>query len=350
MNKNPLVSVIIPLYNCEDRIIRCVNSVLNQTYKNIEVIVIDDGSTDNSLEVIRNGISDPRLKIYTQENHGVSYTRNRGIDIALSNDTEGWIAFVDSDDYIDINAINECFESIDFDSIDLIHFGRKFVRKNKTNNDCNGVRTLVDQKEALALMMNGLLSSKACNGNWLYFATAGIYKKSIIRETGFRFNESLDLGEDAFFVLEYLTMCTNIFLVNLPLYIWVDKDNSLSHLKGNNYIARFLKEWQSLWPMMLDLILKYNDCLLNNIFAKWNISYFNNFLNKSAKLNLNYTDVKRFLKKILSQDEMLQFVYCQKIQALHEKIARLMLKSRSAFVSYVVIKAIRLVNGYWRVK
>lgn len=121
MNQNPLVSVIIPLYNCEDRIIRCVNSVLNQTYKNIEVIVIDDGSTDNSLEVLKNGISDSRLKIYTQDNHGVSYTRNRGIDIALSNDTEGWIAFVDSDDYIEPNTFYYSLTS-GVESYDLIHY------------------------------------------------------------------------------------------------------------------------------------------------------------------------------------------------------------------------------------
>ena len=65
-----LVSVIVPMYNCEDRILRCVNSILNQTYENIEVIVIDDGSTDKSLEVLSSGIRDSRLKIFHQENTG----------------------------------------------------------------------------------------------------------------------------------------------------------------------------------------------------------------------------------------------------------------------------------------
>ena len=103
LQQQALVSVVIPVFNCEDRIVQCVNSVLNQTYRNIEVIIIDDGSTDKSSEILKKEISDKRIRFFSQENHGVSYTRNRGINLAKGK----WVSFVDADDYIEKNTIEK---------------------------------------------------------------------------------------------------------------------------------------------------------------------------------------------------------------------------------------------------
>ena len=88
-----MISIIIPVYNKSHYIVGTLQSAINQTYKDWEAIVIDDGSTDNSAEMIRS-ISDPRIHFYQQENHGVSYTRNRGIHMAKGE----FIALLDADD------------------------------------------------------------------------------------------------------------------------------------------------------------------------------------------------------------------------------------------------------------
>ena len=113
-----LVTVIIPLYNCEDQIKRCIDSILAQTYKNIEVVVIDDGSTDNSYDVVAN-MNDPRIRLYTQENHGVSYTRNKGMDLAKGE----WLTFVDSDDYIEPDMIERMLSVPGINELNIVSCG-----------------------------------------------------------------------------------------------------------------------------------------------------------------------------------------------------------------------------------
>ena len=90
------VTIIIPVYNAEKTIEKCISSVLNQTYKNLEILVIDDGSKDNSFEVIKS-IDDPRIKAIKKKNEGVAVTRNKGIKMALGK----YIMFIDNDDFID---------------------------------------------------------------------------------------------------------------------------------------------------------------------------------------------------------------------------------------------------------
>lgn len=94
---NPLVSVIIPVYNVEKYLRRCLNSVIDQEYKNIEIILVNDGSTDNSLEMaISYKEKDKRIKVFSQENQGLSAARNTGLDKSQGE----YIIFIDSDDYV----------------------------------------------------------------------------------------------------------------------------------------------------------------------------------------------------------------------------------------------------------
>jgi len=107
MKKNELISVIVPAYNEEKRIKKCVDSILNQTYKNLELIVINDGSTDNTIDIL-NGINDTRLKIITIKNHGQGYARNLGIKKSKGK----LITFVDSDDYISVTMIDKLYSNL----------------------------------------------------------------------------------------------------------------------------------------------------------------------------------------------------------------------------------------------
>ena len=113
--ENPLISIVVPVYNCEQYISECIDSILGQTYTNIQLILVDDGSTDNSLAICENYLDrDRRVLLISQENLGVSMARNAGLDAA-----EGaYIGFVDSDDFIDRKMYEKLFSLIRRDCSD----------------------------------------------------------------------------------------------------------------------------------------------------------------------------------------------------------------------------------------
>ena len=113
-------SIIVPIFNCQKYLTKCINSLRNQTYKNLEIICIDDGSTDNSKQIIEEfSKQDKRIKLITQQNQGVSVARNNGIKIA----TGEYIMFVDADDWLDFNTCEILYHILqNQNEIDIIWF------------------------------------------------------------------------------------------------------------------------------------------------------------------------------------------------------------------------------------
>lgn len=125
----PFVSIIIPLYNKQHSIRETVNSVLSQTYKNFEVLIVNDGSTDNSLQIVKE-FDDDRIKLFTQDNHGISYTRNRGIKEASGE----WILFLDADDCLLPNGLTILVSNIVDDK--TIIAGNFIINDNGVEKKC----------------------------------------------------------------------------------------------------------------------------------------------------------------------------------------------------------------------
>ena len=197
--------------------------------------------------------------------------------------------------------------------------------------------------------MSGLIKMKSVSCNWLVMVNCGLYKKKIILNNGIRFEHAIRNGEDGYFSIRYLSFCHQIRMINRPFYTWWSKSGSLSgNTKGSLY--NFVNGLLFLCPSLLVQIKRHSDSKLEDTYASWVISNFNQFLNRASKCNLNYKEVRQNLRVILSQKEVLDFIYQKKLYHFHEKIARLMLKSNSTFITYVVIKAMRLMNGYWRLK
>ena len=115
--QNPLVSVIIPVYDVEPYLRRCLDSVVNQTYKNLEIILVDDGSTDSSPEICDEYAgADSRIIVIHKENGGQAEARNKGIEAA----TGEYITFVDADDYISSSYVNDLYKSMIIERCDII--------------------------------------------------------------------------------------------------------------------------------------------------------------------------------------------------------------------------------------
>ena len=122
LNETLKISIIIPVYNVEKYLHQCLNSVINQTYKNLEIICINDGSKDNSLIILNEYLQkDNRIVIVNQKNSGVSSARNKGIRLS----TGDFISFIDSDDYLDLNVYEKCVQRIIRDNSDIIIFEKK---------------------------------------------------------------------------------------------------------------------------------------------------------------------------------------------------------------------------------
>ena len=211
-------SIVMPAYNAENELKRSIGSVLNQTYENWELIIINDGSTDNTLEVA-NSIAqmDDRVKIFSQDNSGPGAARNNGI----SKCTGDFVAFIDSDDYYDseflmsVNTVNE-ISSKDIIFVDFVN-----EDKNGKVYDCSNIYSLRNKKknELLSMQMTGLMP---------WGPVVKVSKLEIAKLFSFA---NIDVGEEAVFSFDLLSNCSSIGFVEKPLYHYVHNESG-QHTKG----------------------------------------------------------------------------------------------------------------------
>lgn len=198
----PLISIIIPVYNSEKTLNRCVNSILNQTFMDWELLLVDDGSTDKSGKICdQYALKDFRIQVFHKKNGGVSSARNTGLDYAIGS----WITFVDSDDFIDATFFDTL---IRLQSSDLCISGIQFI---------NNETILLPPEENIKIENVAELDNLL---NKLYFTApwGKVYKNEIIQKNNIRFNINLKIGEDTDFVLKYLLYINDIRLISKPLY------------------------------------------------------------------------------------------------------------------------------------
>ena len=208
-----LISIIIPVYNVEQYLSRCVDSVINQTYKNLEIILVDDGSTDNSGKICDEyALKDNRIKVIHKKNGGVSSARNAGLDIAKGD----YIGFVDSDDFIE-HDMYEYLQNliIEYDA-DISICSIEFIIKNK-----NIYKTLLKKDELLN-------TNEALK---VFYTQLYIYNKLFNKciMADLLFDTSVKIGEDMLFCLEYLKRCNRIIYGKEVKYHYVN--NVLSATK-----------------------------------------------------------------------------------------------------------------------
>lgn len=207
------VSIIIPVYNAEKTIEKCVSSILKQTYKNYEVLLIDDGSSDNSLDVIQKYKKHENIKVLTQENHGVAYTRNRGIKEA----TGDYIMFIDNDDFIDSDYIEKHITAISKENSDIVMSG--YRRINVEN------KVLHEEK-----LRDTYWSRFIVTAPW-----AKVYRRDFLLKNNIEFL-SYGIGEDVYFNLLIYSFEPKITILNYIGYNWFFNTKSVSNTsqKGLN--------------------------------------------------------------------------------------------------------------------
>ena len=210
------VSIIIPVYNTAQYLDECLESVTKQTYRDIEILLINDGSKDNSLEICNKWAKlDERIKVFDNENHGVSYTRNFGIGKSCGK----YIAFVDSDDVISCDYITKMLEILEDTKADMsiISYCTFYDVNNPlfSNTHLNVVKTN-DFENCFFVNTSGVICSK-------------LYLRNIIIDNSIKFDEKIAVSEDLLFNLNYVGFCNTIVINNSKLYGYRQRSDSAAH-------------------------------------------------------------------------------------------------------------------------
>ncbi|WP_080843902.1 glycosyltransferase family 2 protein [Cytobacillus gottheilii] len=275
----PLISVIVPVYNVEKFLDRCIDSILNQTYTNLEVILVDDGSTDRSLEICKNyQACDGRIKVIHKTNGGVSSARNVGL---LSTNGK-YISFVDSDDYLEPNCLSILYEAL-------------------INNNCdiacsNIICESVNGKELNILKYNE--SNVIFDVNHYDMYNRSVYNKlfsSNCLKTQYGpllFDESLYYGEDALFTISAFSNAKNIIRLSNPLYHYVIHENSAMQ----KFSIKSLTEIDA-WSKIVNILKPFPEAQ-NEARAQYSLNsqriLINIFRHQSKDIKLQ----KKVLKKV----------------------------------------------------
>ena len=210
------VSIIIPVYNIEKYLSKCVDSLIAQEYPNYEIILLDDGSSDKSGEIMEFYASKyPYIRALHHTNHGVSYTRNRGIREVSGE----YIAFIDGDDWVDKHYLSRMIEYLEENNLDFVTCNYSFYDDRKGNSN----KWMMYEESSCV--------DKICAAEMLLTTSCvpwnKIYKKSVIKDC--KFPEDIAIGEDTIFLMELLGNCDRIGFLNESLLFYRQREGSAMH-------------------------------------------------------------------------------------------------------------------------
>lgn len=239
----PLVSIIVPVYNSEQYLAECLDSILNQTYPDLDIICVNDGSTDNSAAILQQyAEKDSRIRIITKENGGLSSARNAGLEVA----TGAWVTGVDSDDTLEADTIASCLQYMNCEEVDLICYGvNRLDRTNGRSRD-----RYIPGKEGITSFSNANILSYRC-----YFPNK-LWKTDIIRQQNLKFLKGV-WWEDIAFFYSYLPHVNKLaHVASLKYNYMYDAANDSIINKAHTGDPRV----KSILTM-LDTVLSYYDTL-----------------------------------------------------------------------------------------
>ena len=227
-------SVVLPIYNVEKYLNRCLDSVMNQTYKKIEIILVDDGSPDNCPQMCDNWAKvDDRIKVVHKKNAGLGEARNSGLDVA----TGDYIVFFDSDDYIDTRLFEELYTVIISDNPDLIEFGHHDVDRQGNITKTFIPKTPLEKyegEEVLSKFLPELICTDPKTGtasDLLMSAWSCLYRRQLLVECNFHFvSEREYISEDVYSLMKLMPNVHSVSVVQKAYYYYCENDQSLTHV------------------------------------------------------------------------------------------------------------------------
>ena len=230
---NGLVTIVLPIYNVEKYLNRCINSIVNQTYKNLEIILVDDGSPDKCPEMCDEWEKkDTRIKVIHKQNEGLGMARNTGIE----NATGDYICFFDSDDYLELTAIEKLYKLAEKTDPDIVTYG--YSKVNDSGNIYeksipNVKKITYEKKEIMEEFLPDMIFEveTSDNHNLHMSAWASMYSLEVILNSGWRFvSEREVIAEDVYSLMVLYQNIRRVSVLEEALYYYCDNGASLTHV------------------------------------------------------------------------------------------------------------------------
>lgn len=300
----PKVSIIVPVYNVEKYLDRCINSLVNQTLKDIEIILVDDGSPDSCPELCDEyAEKDNRIKVIHKENGGLGFARNSGLDMASGE----YFAFADSDDYVDLDFYEKLYTAAKSGNYDLVQGGISTKHKDHIETRIHPYAGQTFNEEGVkSILLPSVLGPDTYDKNSSDMSTCiGIYRLSLVRDNNIRFvSEREYISEDAIFDIEIFRHIKSAVIIDGAGYYYCYNEESLTH----KYIPNRFEQIKKLCDYELSLV---NDDLLKeriigtfliNVIAtlKLEVRNYNKTGSKKDKLKIKQIVKDRYVKNILN--------------------------------------------------
>lgn len=335
------VSIIMPVYNKEKYLDKSIKSILNQTYKNFELIIVNDGSTDNSSRICHKfEQEDSRIKVIDIENNGVSNARNIGI----KNSSGQYIQFIDGDDYIDKSMLEDLVNLSEKYNTDIIITAiKKIDLKSKKSKEVmlpfSGLKSVDDIMDNFAQVQKetgiyGCVSNK-------------FIRKSIIDKHNIKFDKKLWLAEDLDFYLELYKYVTNVYFCNKAYYYYVQEaeNSSTTSNKKHDYLQQaeiILKEKEMLNSK--NALNESNLNIVNSVITDFIISYMH------QKFDYNYKQFVKDLDAIIKNHKFMSSIDNNSSNKFTNKIMKLLLKDKKTSIYILFFTRTVLRDIYRKIK
>ncbi|WP_262495112.1 glycosyltransferase [Labilibacter marinus] len=293
------VSIIVPIYKVEKYIHRCMESILNQTLKETEIILVDDGSPDNCPKICDEYAQKyERVRVIHKKNEGLGFARNSGIQIA----TGEYVTFIDSDDYVSETMIEELYEVASNKKLNAVYSNYYRVSKQGgivkvTETDCDFILSGKENIGDFLLNMIGSPSAISADRKYSMSVWHAIYSLSLIQEKEILFpSEKEMISEDLIFHIHFLANSLNIGYINRHHYYYCENEDSLSNTFRRDRFERYIALHKEVCRLLL---INYPNLEWQNSIDRCILGYTrSNIINEGIQNSLNRKENIEYLKNI----------------------------------------------------
>lgn len=298
-----MISIIIPVYNAEGYLNCCMKSIVSQTYKDWEVILVDDGSKDTSAGICDKYAEEyPNIRCIHKKNGGVSSARNTGIEQAKGE----WIFFCDADDMLLPGALEKMTAEAEQHQTEFLMFGYE-----KVSETGKSLLKKIEQKDKIINRNKALLEMfKASDYPYQGYLWCKLFRRNIINENHISFDENISFNEDRLFIIEYLTKVkSDVFYTTSPVYKYIERSSSAMGSLNKGYNKKFASDFDAFYKIY-QCLKKDKDLHKYLKYAKTGManSYENNH-----KMMLKHHDYipeihKKMLRRLISTGAFWQYL------------------------------------------
>ena len=315
--KTNLVSVVVPIYNVQPYLEKCIETIINQTYKNLEIILVDDGSTDNSGKIADEyAKKDERIIIIHKKNGGLSDARNAGMKIANGD----YICFIDSDDYVELDMIEQAINMITAQKLDVVIWGFYIDYEDNYGKLIKRDKKVLNRKVVKINKINDEIELNLNFLNHLGYAWNKLYDLQFLKEYKFEFEKGLSLIEDGEFNRRIFQKVKKFGIIDKAFNHYMQRNReTLGNKKYDNVLELNIKIGRNTREMLQAWDL--NENIVEEICLKQWLFIFKAVMKDIiTDCNLNKKEKIEKIDNVLAIPEIKKVINCKRIQSKKDKI------------------------------